>query len=51
MNKPTQQYASIMKNKLQASDKRRGGAFASPYGKTYGKAPKMINNMGGWRRI
>ena len=51
MNKPTQRYASNMKNKLKSSSKQRGGAFASLHGKTYGKAPKMINSMGGWRRI
>ena len=49
MNKPTQRYASNMKNKLKSSSKQRCGANALPPGKTYGKAPKIINIMRGIR--
>ena len=49
MNKPTQRYASNMKNKLKNNGKQRGGANALPPGKTYGKAPKTINVMRGIR--
>ena len=49
MNKPTQRYASNMKNKLKNNGKQRGGAFASLHGKQGRKAPKTINVMRGIR--
>lgn len=51
MNKPTQQYAQQAKNKLKSSGKQYGGANALPWCKQGKKAPKTINNMGGWRRV